>query len=326
MLTLKELQHTIQQQITTQILEAAQQPRELYEPVEYILSIGGKRIRPALLLMGCNMFSDNVEPAIAPALGIEIFHNFTLLHDDIMDKSAMRRNQPTVHTKWDENTAILSGDAMSILAYQYMAQCPAGHLSQVLRIFSRTAMQVCEGQQYDMNFETTGNVSEAAYLKMIELKTSVLLAGSLKIGAVIGNAPEIDADSLYDFGRNIGLAFQLQDDYLDVFGDSRVFGKPIGNDIVANKKTFLLIKALELAEGNIQTELQRWLQDNPASHEEKIAAVTAIYRQLGVEKLSREKMLHYHAQAMQALNKVNVPNDKKIELQQFAGQLINRVH
>jgi len=229
-------------------IELKTEPRELYEPVKYILEIGGKRIRPSLVLAAYNLFKNDVETAINPALALEVFHNFTLLHDDIMDKADLRRNQQTVHKKWNENVAILSGDTMSIKAYELLSKIPAEFLSEVLQAFNKTALQVCEGQQLDMNFESRLDVSVEEYLEMIRLKTSVLIAVSLKIGAIMAGALRNDVHKLYDFGLNLGLAFQLQDDYLDAYGDVQAFGKKIGGDIVANKKTFLLIKALETSD------------------------------------------------------------------------------
>ena len=234
------------------------EPKELYEPIWYTLRSGGKRLRPILVLQGCQLFHDDIERALKPALGIELFHNFTLLHDDIMDKAFMRRNQPTVHTKWDINRAILSGDAMAIQANIFIASCDAKLLPDVLGVFNKTALQVCEGQQYDLNFEIMDEVTVDQYMNMIRLKTAVLLAGSLKIGAIIGGATEKQAGLVYDFGHDMGMAFQLQDDYLDTFGDPETFGKNIGGDILSNKKTFLLIKARQRANPAQLKELNEW--------------------------------------------------------------------
>ena len=299
-------------------------PQLLYEPIEYTLSMQGKRIRPVLTLMACNLFSDVFEHAINPALGIEVFHNFTLLHDDIMDKSLMRRGNATVHNKYNENIAILSGDAMSIMAYKFIIESKPPNLFEVLSEFSKMAIEVCEGQQYDMDFEAMTDVTTEQYIEMIRLKTAVLIAGSLKIGAILGGASPVDAWALYDFGINIGLAFQLQDDYLDTFGDSKTFGKKIGNDIAANKKTYLLIKALELAKGKTKTDLLQLITNNNTAAEKKIREVRRIYSQLKVEEHSKARMNEYYSKAIAALKSVNVEDEKKQGLMSFATKLMNR--
>ena len=287
MYSLKELQQIIETQLSKINLNA--EPKELYEPVEYILSIGGKRLRPSLVLAAYNLFKDDVENAIFPALALEVFHNFTLLHDDIMDKADLRRNQQTVHKKWSENVAILSGDAMSIKAYELLANVPAEFLTEVLQSFNKTALQVCEGQQLDMNFENRLDVSVDEYIEMIRLKTSVLIAVSLKIGGIMGGASKNDVQKLYDFGLNLGLAFQLQDDYLDSYGDVKVFGKKIGGDILANKKTFLLIKALELSDSKNTDKLLSLIERNDIKDELKISQVLEIYNETNVASLLKEK-------------------------------------
>jgi geranylgeranyl diphosphate synthase, type II len=292
-------------------------PKELYEPIKYILSIGGKRIRPALTLLGCNLFTDDIKPAIAPAVAIEIFHNFTLVHDDIMDNANMRRGKETIHKKWNKNIAILSGDAMNILAYQYLLKCNDSHLRPVFEVFSKATLEVCEGQQLDMNFEKIKSVSNINYLKMTELKTSVLLAASLKIGAITGNASSIDADLLYSIGRNLGLAFQLQDDLLDVFGDEKVFGKEIGKDILSNKKTYLLIKAIELAKGSKLIELMKWLDTEDFVPEEKIKAVQSIYNEYNINELTNRLIEEHIIKANEDLIRVNVAENRKEELKGF---------
>ncbi len=299
-------------------------PTLLYEPIEYTLGMKGKRIRPVLTLMACNLFTNDYEKAVKPALGIEIFHNFTLLHDDIMDNSSMRRGKPTIHKKYNDNIAILSGDAMSIMAYKLIVDANPPELSKVLSEFSKMAIEVCEGQQYDMDFEEITDVRPEQYLEMIKLKTAVLIAGSLKIGAIIGGAPTLDAEALYNFGINIGLAFQLQDDYLDSFGDSNTFGKKIGGDITANKKTYLLIKALELAQGENKTSLLELLSSTNTEEETKISRVKHIYTQLKVEELSKAKMNEYYSKAIAALDSVNVEDEKKQGLKYFAEKLMNR--
>lgn len=317
----------ISQLITSELeqLNWSKEPRGLYEPIGYVLSMGGKRVRPALTLMACNLFSDDVKPAIAPALGLEVFHNFTLLHDDIMDRADIRRGKPTVHKKWDDNTAILSGDVMQITAYQLIAKTPEVYLKKVLDLFSQTAAEICEGQQYDVEFESRHKVEADDYLEMIRLKTAVLLGCALKTGAWIGGATETDAQNLYEFGINIGLAFQLKDDLLDVYGNEATFGKKIGGDILCNKKTYLLIHALELAQGKTAEELQYWLNisDNTRA-EEKIEAVTSVYNQLGVKQICEDKMLLFYTQAVANLEKVSVLENNKQELRKLAEKLMSR--
>ncbi len=299
-------------------------PSELYEPIRYIMSLGGKRMRPALVLMACDLFGGSIIHALQPAVGIEVFHNFTLMHDDIMDKAPLRRGNPTVHSKWNENVAILSGDVMLVEAYRLISEVDDRILRKVLTVFSETAAAVCEGQQSDMNFELSGNVSIAEYLDMIRLKTAVLLGASLKIGALIGNAPEEYANDLYQFGENLGVAFQLQDDILDVYGDPEKFGKQIGGDIISNKKTFMLIKALELAGGLGEEELAYWMNAEDAEAEIKVKAVTEIYNRFGVRQLAEQEMNHFAERALSALEKVDAPAEKKQILRGFAERLLIR--
>ncbi len=301
------------------------EPRGLYEPIGYVLSMGGKRIRPALTLMACNLFSDDVQQAVNSAIGLEIFHNFTLLHDDIMDRADVRRGQPTVHKKWDDNTAILSGDVMQIASYQFIAQTPAEQLKRTLDLFSKTAAEICEGQQYDVEFESRDRVEADEYLEMIRLKTAVLLGAALQIGAWIGGARDEDAQLLYDFGIHIGLAFQLKDDLLDVYGDEVTFGKKIGGDILCNKKTFMLIHALELAKGKDAQELQKWLSTSDEKQaDQKINAVTSLFNKLGVKTLCEEKMQHFYAKAVANLEKVSVLENNKQELIKLGEKLMFR--
>ena len=281
-------------------------------------------MRPVLLLMAAEMFDGDLQKAIQPAIGIEVFHNFTLLHDDIMDKAPLRRNQATVHEKWNSNIAILSGDTMFVKSFQLMMETETQYLKEVLNVFSQTAIEVCEGQQLDMNFETQSNVGIDDYLHMISLKTAVLLAGSLKIGAIISGAKNEDAQHLYEFGKNIGIAFQLQDDILDVFGDAEKFGKQVGGDILSNKKTFLLLKALELAKEKTKAELMSWLQANDYIPEDKINAVKSIYAKLGVKEFAESKMNEFHLKAMQHFNALSVSKEKKDNLLQFAESLLVR--
>ncbi len=318
-----ELQNKVEQTLAEQAF--ANSPMGLYEPIDYIMGIGGKRIRPVLCLAACELFNDDISQALQPALGFEIFHNFTLLHDDVMDNALVRRNQPTVHIKWDTNTAILSGDAMLIKAYQYIAKLPAPLLSAILPLFNQTALEVCEGQQYDMEFEKRDDVSIDEYIEMIRLKTAVLLAASLKGGALIGGANETQAQLLYQFGINIGIGFQLQDDYLDSFGDTESFGKAIGGDILANKKTFLLINALQLSSGKTHNQLKDWIQKDLFDAEEKIKSVKSIYQEVGVEELIKNKMIYYYEEGMKALEQVNGDEKIKIELAGFALKLIERI-
>ncbi len=299
-------------------------PDGLYEPVRYTLSLGGKRIRPLLTLMGCELFGKHRSEAIAPATAIEIFHNFTLLHDDVMDKAELRRGKPTVHCVWDENTAILSGDVMQIMAYKELARTPQPYLKEVLEIFSEMAAEICEGQQYDMEFEHTSNVSVDDYMMMIRLKTAILLGCALKIGARIADAPPSEANLLYRFGEEIGLAFQLKDDYLDVYGDSRTFGKKIGGDILNNKKTFMLISALNKADEQTRSELNRWIGLESSDPEEKITAVTRIYNQLGIDRLCEEEMEKHYRHALTSLQEIAVGEEKKEMLYYIAGQMMKR--
>jgi geranylgeranyl diphosphate synthase type II len=322
MYTITQLQDIVEKALIKE--NFVSHPEGLYLPVEYVMSLGGKRIRPTMCLAGCYLFDDNPEKAVSAGIGLEVFHNFTLLHDDVMDNADVRRNRPTVHVKWDKNTAILSGDAMLIKAYQFITNTDSPALKNILELFSQTAIEVCEGQQFDMEFESRNDVQVDEYLNMIRLKTAVLLAGSLKVGAIIGGAGDSDADKLYEFGENIGLAFQLQDDFLDVYGDEKTFGKAIGGDIVNNKKTFLLINALQMASGSLHQELQDWIKSDSYDKEEKINAVRGIYNKLGVDKLARDKMSFYFDKAMTALEHVNGKESMKNELRQFAVKLIER--
>ncbi len=299
-------------------------PKGLYEPVSYVLSLGGKRIRPVLMLLAYNLFKEDVSAILGPATGIEVYHNYTLLHDDLMDRADKRRGKPTVHKVWNDNTAILSGDAMLVLAYQFMAQCEADKLKEVMELFSLTALEICEGQQFDMEFENRKDVREEEYLEMIRLKTSVLLAASLKIGAILGGASSEDADALYDFGMNLGVAFQLKDDLLDVYGDSSVFGKNIGGDILCNKKTYLLIKAFEHADAGQLSALNRWVDSTSFVPAEKIAAVTDLYNQIGVKELCEVQIAAYSERARKSLEAVKLPKERKLELEQLMEKLMVR--
>ena len=305
-------------------IEYAAEPDGLYAPVRYELSLGGKRVRPLLTLLACEMFAGDYRRALNAAVGLEVFHNFTLLHDDVMDKADVRRGKPTVHKVWDENTAILSGDAMEIIAFRYIARTEAPHTGAVVELFLKTALEICEGQQYDMEFERRDDVTEAEYIEMIRLKTSVLLAASLKIGALLGGASADDATRLYDFGMNMGVAFQLKDDLLDVYGDAAVFGKNIGGDILCNKKTYMLIKALEHASQEQASRLQHWITVVDFNPAEKITAVTDLYNQIGVKTLCENKITEYSNRAMDSLAAVNVADEKKKELEKLIKELMYR--
>ena len=300
-------------------------PQKLYGPVAYSLTIGGKRLRPALMLHAASIFSKSFGHVLPAAMAIEIFHNFTLLHDDIMDKADIRRGLPTVHKKYNENVAILSGDAMSILAFRYFTVENDARLYELLPLFTATALEVCEGQQLDMDFESRDDVTVGEYLEMIRLKTAVLIAGSLKIGALLANAGKKDADLLYEYGINIGLAFQLQDDWLDTFGDPDQFGKKIGGDICSNKKTYLLLKATEGSDPVMKEQLKHWLLKTDYDHEEKIAAITAIYDKTGVSDSTRDLMRKYYEKSLLALEKVAIPADQKKILIAFAGEATKRM-
>ena len=305
-------------------LDYAHEPMHLYEPVKYILSLGGKRIRPAMMLMAYNMYRDDVERILDPALALEIYHNFTLLHDDLMDHADVRRGKPTVHKRWDANTAILSGDVMLSLADVYMSRVDDAHFREVMATFHRTSIEIAEGQQYDMDFESRTDVTEAEYIEMIRLKTSVLLACALKIGAILGGASKEDAAHLYRLGECIGLAFQLRDDYLDVYGDPEVFGKKIGGDILCNKKTYLYINALRLANKVQRAVLDHWAGVTCINPDEKIAAVTGVYNEIGLPTMSRSIEEHYYSLAKAELEALGVADDKKEVLRQFMAMLMER--
>ena len=299
-------------------------PKGLYEPIAYELSLGGKRIRPVLMLMAYNIYKEDVERILPQAAGLETYHNHTLLHDDVMDKADMRRNKPTVHNVWNENTAILSGDAMLILAYRLMAEGLTDKLAEVMHVFTETTMEICEGQQWDMEFESRMDVKVDEYIEMIRLKTSVLLAAALKIGACLAGASTEEAQKLYDFGVKMGLAFQLQDDWLDVYGDPKVFGKNIGGDILCNKKTYMLITALELADASQREELERWLNATDYVPAEKISAVTAIYNNIGIGKRCEEMVEAYYSDGLAVLESIAIPEERKQALKDFACSLMNR--
>jgi geranylgeranyl diphosphate synthase type II len=299
-------------------------PSELYDPISYSMNLGGKRVRPATLLMVADMFGAEKQDAYNAALGIEIFHNFTLVHDDIMDEAPLRRGKDTVYKKWNRDIAILSGDVMFVKAIDYFLKLQSAQkLADVLRVFNKTAAEVCDGQQMDMNFETQKEVSIEDYLQMIELKTAVLLAAGLKIGAMIGNASTDDAHHIYEFGRNIGIAFQLQDDYLDAFADPKTFGKRVGGDIITNKKTYLLLEAMNLANDAQKVELNLCLNGS-FGEDEKIRRVKEVYNQLNIPELSQQKMKTYYDLSMESLSKVKVSHELKQPLVDLAKELMNR--
>ncbi len=298
------------------------EPKNLYDPIRYILSIGGKRIRPLLMLMGYNLYKEDVDAIMNNALALEAYHNFTLLHDDLMDKSDLRRGNPTVHKKWNENTAILSGDTMLIMAYQLFNK--GAKNEEAWTAFINATLGVGEGQQYDMDFETRNDVTEAEYMEMIRMKTSLLLGYALKIGSLLGGANQADVDHLYTFGEKMGLAYQLQDDLLDVYGDPTKFQKKLGGDIVENKKTFMLINAYMLADETQKAELDRWINAKDFSAQEKIDAVTHIYNILGINKLAQQKIEELFAESLKSLDLVTVPEEKKTELRLFANKLMGR--
>ena len=327
MYSIKELQSLISSEIEREIHQLYQrEPKNLYEPVGYALSMGGKRLRPVMVLLAFNIFSEKVEKAFPVALAIELFHNFTLLHDDIMDGAEMRRNNLSVYKKYNENIAILSGDAMSIMAYNYLLKCDSTDPTPLIRLFSQTALEVCEGQQFDMDFEARMDVSIPEYINMIRLKTAVLLASSLKLGAMVADSPEKIANQLYEFGLNLGIAFQLQDDLLDVFADEGKFGKRIGGDIVSNKKTFLLLKALEISDDNTKMVIHDWINKSEFNTDEKIQAITDIYNKLDIRTITEKYIDGFYQMALTVFEEIDLVTERKSELLQLANLIMNRDH
>lgn len=322
MKTIVEYQELISNEID--LLEDNRSKLALYDPVSYILSIGGKRLRPVLTLIGTDLFDGNLEDSYKSALGIEMFHNFTLLHDDIMDDAPLRRGKATVHEKWNINSAILSGDVMFVQAFVMVTSCKTEYLRSVLDLFNVTAIEVCEGQHLDMEFETREDVTIPEYIEMIKLKTSVLVGCALKLGAILANATEEQANLIYDFGLNLGIAFQIQDDILDVFGDAALFGKQVGGDILANKKTYLLLKALENANETQEEELNSWMNVTDYQAEQKVEAVTAIFNDLQVKEQAESVMWSYYDKSIEALNQLNLPQNKYDYLLNFAKGLMVR--
>jgi geranylgeranyl diphosphate synthase type II len=301
-----------------------EEAEKLNDPVKYILSIGGKRLRPVLALMACNLYNDKIDEAVIPAMGLEVFHNFTLVHDDIMDHAPVRRNLPTVHSKWNLNQAVLSGDVMAFIANECFLQTPPQYLLKVFRVFNKAAIEVCVGQQLDIDYEKATIVSHEEYLRMIELKTAVLLAASAKIGSIIGGADDKDSDLLYEFGKNLGLAFQIQDDLLDVYGDIKVFGKIMGGDIISNKKTFMLVKALEIASIEQAKQLHEQFSLKEFDPEIKVKKVVDLYDQLNIKNISERLANDYINTAFSLLDKIGVINERKTELVNIGNSLIGR--
>ena len=324
MKTFEELVENINSTIEKEIYDRNFEPKNLYEPVKYILKNGGKRIRPAIALMAANLFTEDIEHLYKPVLALEVFHNFTLLHDDIMDDSPVRRGKDTVHVKWNNNTAILSGDAMAILAYKCLENVEDEKYLAVMKVFNQSSLEVCEGQQYDMDFEQRQDVTTDEYLKMIKLKTAVLLAASLKIGAILGGAKETEAQDLYNLGINMGMSFQLKDDWLDVYGDFDKFGKRIGNDIIENKKTYLLLRAFEKAEGKNLVDLKKLIFDNQTNMDEKVKKVTAIFNELKISRDLEKLMNSYTQKAIDILDNLNVDKTKKIALRKITQKILFR--
>ena len=304
--------------------EFTQEPQNLYKPVNYILSIGGKRMRPILTMMASKLFSGDYDKALHAAMAVEVFHNFTLLHDDIMDDAPLRRGQATVHEKWDVNTAILSGDVMMIYAYEFLQHYDADLFAKLFRVFNQTAKEVCEGQQMDVDFETRNDVAIEEYLEMIKLKTSVLVACALQMGAHIGGASDVDSKRMYEFGLNLGLAFQLQDDFLDAFGDPKTFGKQVGGDIIENKKTFLYIEGLKLANSDQKSELENWFNQQPDNTEEKVARVKVLFEQTGSKAAIQSEIKAFTEKALEVLNDLDLESTKKQQLREFAHYLMHR--
>ncbi len=305
-------------------LRFEREPRELYAPIRYTIEQGGKRVRPVLLLMSYNMYKDNIEEAMYPAVAIETYHNYTLIHDDVMDRASIRRGKPTVCAKWGDTAAILSGDTMLVLAYEFIANVPDDKLPAVLSLFTATAKEIGDGQQYDLDFEKRDDVKEEEYLEMIRLKTSVLLAASMKMGGILADAPKEDLELLYAYGETMGLAFQLQDDLLDVYADQALFGKKIGGDICCNKKTFLLITAMNLASPELLAEMKAWMEKSDFSAEEKISYFTAVYNKLGVREICEKRIEELFAKCDSYMDRISLPAEKKQNLKAFADSILNR--
>ena len=322
MLSLSDYQNVITEEFSN--LHIEKQPKNLYEPIDYILSLGGKRIRPVLTLMAADIFDGDYKKAISAAKAVEMFHNFSLVHDDIMDDAPLRRGNETVHEKWNLNTGILSGDAMLILAYQYFEDYEPKIFQALAKLFSKTALEVCEGQQYDVDFETRDDVTIPEYLKMIEYKTAVLLGAAMKMGAIVAETSEENADLIYNFGLNLGIAFQLQDDYLDAFGNPETFGKQVGGDIIENKKTYLYLKAMEFSNEANQQQLLHLFSIQPQDNTDKIESVKAVFNASGASKATQDAIANYTEKAFETLEKMHLSEDKKMILRLFGDKLMNR--
>jgi geranylgeranyl diphosphate synthase type II len=322
MMKSEELLKTVNEAIAS--LAYDRQPSSLYAPIRYVLSLSGKRIRPVLMLLAYNLYKDDPQQIMPQAVGLETYHNFTLLHDDLMDNADMRRGHETVHRRWNANQAILSGDTMLLQAFQRVADCQPDVLQQLMQLFIQTTLEIDEGQQLDVEFETRDDVTEQEYIEMIRLKTSVLLACALKMGGMLAGAPAQDQEALYGLGEKIGLAFQLQDDLLDVYGDPKVFGKNIGGDITSNKKTYMLINAVNRANEAQRQELMGWIEAKDFDREEKVKAVTRLYDEIGIRQLCEQKMEACYAEAQQYLAKVSVAEERKAELKAYAASMMKR--
>lgn len=305
-------------------LSVVREPKNLYEPIQYILSLGGKRMRPVLTLMATDIFDGDCKKALAAATAVEVFHNFSLIHDDIMDDAPLRRGRETVHEKWDVNTGILSGDAMLILAYQHFEDYEPPMFRDLAKLFSKTAIEVCEGQQYDVDFETRDDVTVPEYLKMIQYKTAVLVGAAMKMGAIVAETSAENANLIYDFGLNLGVAFQLQDDYLDAFGNPETFGKQVGGDIIENKKTYLYLKALEFASAETKEQLLHLFSIQPSDNTDKINSVKEIFNQTGASAATRDAIVQFTEKAFETLEKMDITSDKKAMLKAFGENLMNR--
>lgn len=322
MLSINEYQEQFLRYLESQNIE--KEPKNLYQPIAYILELGGKRLRPVLTLMTTDIFNTDYKLALPAAMAVEVFHNFSLVHDDIMDDAPLRRGNSTVHEKWNINTGILSGDAMLILAYQHFEQYEPSVFRDLAKLFSKTALEVCEGQQYDVDFETRTDVTITEYLKMIEYKTAVLVAAAMKMGAIIAETSEENANLIYDFGLNLGLAFQLQDDYLDAFGNPETFGKQVGGDIIENKKTYLYLKAIEFSKPKEKQQLLHYFSIQPEDNLDKINAVRAIFNETGASVATQKSIQEYTLKAFETLNKINISEDKKAVLRSFGENLMER--
>lgn len=322
MLSISEYQDIISEHFSS--LTLAKEPKNLYEPIQYILSLGGKRMRPVLTLMAAEVFNANCKKALAAATAVEVFHNFSLVHDDIMDDAPLRRGNETVHEKWNVNTGILSGDAMLILAYQYFEQYEPAVFRDLAKLFSKTALEVCEGQQWDVDFEQRDDVTIPEYLKMIEYKTAVLVGAAMKMGAIVAETSEENANLIYDFGLNLGIAFQLQDDYLDAFGDPETFGKQVGGDIIENKKTYLYLKAVEFSKPNEKEQLLHLFSIQPTDNKDKISSVKELFNTTGASEATQEAIKAYTFKSFETLEKMDIGKDKKDILKSFGENLMMR--